>query len=389
MIMIWKKISTVACFSLFAAAAFAQQALWGGGNLISPEINSDNSVTFRLHAPKASKVIVQGDFKPYSLEMKETNNGVWEATTESLPSELYCYSFIVNGLKITDPNNVYQIRDIATINNIFIVGNGIGDDYMVQNVPHGNVSKVWYSSPTLGMEQRRMTVYTPAGYEEGKQKYPVLYLLHGAGGDENAWSELGRATQILDNLIAKGLVKPMIVVMPNGNGAQQAAPGEAYGNMVKPSFMQPKMMEGSIEKAFPDIMKYVEKHYRTINNKSNRAICGLSMGGFHSLYISALYPDKFGYVGLFSAAINKQNKQGDNSDVYENIDQKLAAQFKNPPLLYWIGIGKDDFLYKDNVDFRKKLDENGYKYTYMETDGGHIWRNWRIYLTEFTQKIFK
>ena len=171
MIMIWKKISTVACFSLFAAAAFAQQALWGGGNLISPEINSDNSVTFRLHAPKASKVIVQGDFKPYSLEMKETNNGVWEATTESLPSELYCYSFIVNGLKITDPNNVYQIRDIATINNIFIVGNGIGDDYMVQDVPHGNVSKVWYSSPTLGMEQRRMTVYTPAGYEEGKQKY--------------------------------------------------------------------------------------------------------------------------------------------------------------------------------------------------------------------------
>lgn len=147
-------------------------------------------------------------------------------------------------------------------------------------------------------------------------------------------------------------------------------------------------MEGSIEKAFPDIIKYVEKHYRTYTDKKHRAICGLSMGGFHSLYISALYPDMFGYVGLFSAAIHKDNK-GPNADVYQNLEQKLAKQFQHAPELYWIGIGKTDFLYNDNVSYRKLLDEKGYKYTYMETGEGHIWRNWRIYLSEFTPLLFK
>lgn len=161
----------------------------------------------------------------------------------------------------------------------------------VCEVPHGTVSKVWYPSPTLGMERRRMTVYTPAGYEDSNKQYPVLYLLHGAGGDENAWSELGRAIQIFDNLIAQGKAEPMIVVMPNGNAAQEAVPGEYPNSMYKPSFANPKTMEGSFEKAFPDIMKYVESHYRTINDKNHRAIAGLSMGGFHSLYISANNPD--------------------------------------------------------------------------------------------------
>lgn len=234
-----------------------------------------------------------------------------------------------------------------------------------------------------------MTVYTPAGYESSKKKYPVLYLLHGAGGDENAWTELGRAAQILDNLIAQGKAEPMIVVMPNGNGAQEAAPGEAPNSMVKPSFMNPKTMDGAIEKAFPDVMKYIEKNYRVYTDKNHRAIAGLSMGGFHSLYISAYYPNKFGYVGLFSAATSKQVNKGVTSDVYENLEDKLAVQFKNAPKLYWIGIGKTDFLYKDNMDFRKILDNNGYKYTYMETDGGHIWKNWRIYLTEFVPLLFK
>ena len=222
------------------------------------------------------------------------------------------------------------------------------------------------------------------------KKYPVLYLLHGAGGDENAWVEQGRAAQILDNLIAQGKAEPMIVVMPNGNGGQQAAPGEAADGMPKPQFMNPKTMDGAIEKAFPDVMKYVEKNYRVKTDKNSRAICGLSMGGFHSLYISAYYPNKFGYVGLFSAATSKQaSKEGQLSDVYQNLEQKLAVQFKNAPKLYWIGIGKTDFLYKDNQEYRSLLDKHGYKYTYMETDGGHIWRNWRVYLTEITPLLFK
>lgn len=391
----------VVTICLISTNAFAQQALWNNTDIISPKINADKSVTFRIKAPKAIKIEVEGDFllpqkmeTPFGVmegtgksELKETKDGVWEYTSAPLASELYNYSFIVDGQKMNDPNNVYLVRDVSTVTNYFLIPEGRADGYSVQNVPHGNLSKVWYASPTLGMKQRRMTVYTPAEYYNTTKKYPVLYLLHGAGGDENSWSELGRAVQILDNLIAQGKAKPMIVVMPNGNGSEEAAPGEAPNSMVKPTMMVPKMMDGSIEKAFPDVMKYVEKHYRTLSDKKGRAICGLSMGGFHSLYISALYPDKFDYVGLFSAAIHAQNK-GENTDVYDNMDRKLATQFGKAPKLYWIGIGKTDFLYKDNTDFRKKLDEKHYPYTYMETDGGHIWRNWRIYLTEFAQKLF-
>ena len=216
-----------------------------------------------------------------------------------------------------------------------------------------------------------------------------LYLLHGAGGDENAWSELGRAVQILDNLIAQGKCTPMIVVMPNGNGAQQATPGEYANSMYKPRFFNERCMEGSIEAAFvKDVVSYVDSHYRTIRNKDYRAVAGLSMGGFHSLYISANNPNVFSYVGLFSAALNRQGK-GENDWIYQNLDQKLKNVFALKPKLYYIAIGKDDFLYQDNVDFRKKLDEIGAKYEYHESSDGHVWKNWRIYLNDFLPKLFK
>lgn len=391
---------TICCIVTFG---FAQEALWNISNVISPVVNDDHTVTFRLYAPKAMKVELQGDFLPpikmksstgimYDgpgrIEMKETANGQWEYTTPPLASELYYYSFIMDGRQMLDPNNVYQIRDVASVVNVFIVGGGRGDNYAVQDVPHGTVSKVWYESPTLGMAQRRMTVYTPAGYEQGKKRYPVLYLLHGAGGDEESWADLGRATQILDNLIAQGKAEPMIVVMPNGVASRQAAPGEAPNSMVKPQMWVEGMMEGSYEKSFPDIMKYVETHYRTINNKAHRAIAGLSMGGFHTIQISANYPDKFDYVGPFSAVITS-DRAGKNRDLYDNFTAKLSRQFANPPKLYWTAIGKADiFLYNDNLAFRKMMDEKGYKYVYMETEGGHIWKDWRIHLTEFIQRIF-
>jgi hypothetical protein len=393
-------VALVAMMIAFGATA-QEKLISNTSNIVSPVINSDHTVTFKVHAPKASRVILTGDFLPKhkiltslgemesSVDMIENRDGVWEYTTAPLESELYTYQLIANGQQIYDPSNVYQLRDIATYSNYFIVGDGKADVYKVQEVPHGTIAKVWYPSNHLDLKMRRMTVYTPAGYEDGKGKYPVLYLLHGAGGDENAWTELGRAAQILDNLIAQGKVEPMIVVMPNGNGAQEAAPGEYPNSMYKPSFSNPVCMDGSIEKAFPDVMSYVEKHYRTINDKAHRAICGLSMGGFHSLYISANNPSLFGYVGLFSAAINRRVKEGANIDVYQNLEEKLAKQFKDAPKLYWIGIGNSDFLYKDNCNYRQLLDQKGYKYTYVETDGGHIWRNWRIYLTEFSQKLFK
>ena len=247
-------------------------------------------------------------------------------------------------------------------------------------------SRIWYDSPALGLE-RRMTVYTPAGYETSGKRYPVLYLLHGMGGDEEAWISLGRTAQILDNLIAQGKAKPMIVVMPNGNASQEAAPGESSRGMVPPTMQLPKTMEGSYEQAFPEIVKFIDKNYRTIKSKSGRAIAGLSMGGFHSLHISKQYPDMFNYIGLFSAAI-MPNKEV-SSPIYENMGGKLKVQFDKNPALYWIAIGKTDFLYKANEEYRKLLDEKGYKYTYYESDEGHIWKNWRIYLTEFVPMLFR
>ena len=374
---------------LMPVAALAQQALWGNAPVVSPEIHENKTVTFRLRAPKAVKVQVTGDFLAKGVaDLVENKEGVWEYTTpEPLKPELYGYTFLVDGLKINDPSNVYMIRDVATITNVFIIGGERADLYKVNDVPHGTVSKVWYDSPSLGMD-RRLTIYTPAGYETSGKRYPVFYLLHGMGGDENAWSELGRATQILDNLIAQGKAEPMIVVMTNGNAALEAAPGESsLGWEKQPTFQLPKTMEGSFEMHFPEVVKFVDKHYRTKANKKNRAIAGLSMGGFHSLHISKQYPDMFNYVGLFSAAIMPGKNA--TSPVYEDMEGKLATQFAKKPALYWIAIGKTDFLYKANVEYRKLLDAKGYPYEYFENEDGHIWRNWRIYLSEFAPKLFK
>ena len=373
---------------LLPIEALAQQALWGNAPVVSPEIHENNTVTFRLRAPKAVKVQVMGDCIAKGVaDLVENKEGVWEYTTpEPLKPELYGYTFLVDGLKINDPSNVYMIRDVATVTNVFIIGGERADLYKVNDVPHGTVSKVWYDSPTAGFD-RRLTVYTPAGYETSGKRYPVFYLLHGMGGDENAWSELGRATQILDNLIAQGKAEPMIVVMTNGNIALEAAPGESSLGYVPPTFQLPKTMEGSFETHFPEVVKFIDKHYRTKANKKSRAIAGLSMGGFHSLHISKQYPDMFNYVGLFSAAIMPDKNA--ISPIYENMEEKLAIQFAKKPALYWIAIGKTDFLYKANVEYRKLLDEKGYPYEYFENEDGHIWRNWRIYLSEFTPKLFK
>ncbi|MBQ8224930.1 MAG: esterase [Bacteroides sp.] len=395
-----KRMMLFSALMLIAALSFAQQALWGGAQVVSPEIHDDNTVTFRLRAPKAVKVQVTGDFLPTQkietpygefdapgvADLTENREGVWEYTTPApLAPELYSYTLLVDGLKINDPANVYMIRDVASVTNVFIIGGEHADLYKVNNVPHGTVSKLWYNSPTLGLN-RRLTVYTPAGYETSSKRYPVFYLLHGMGGDENAWSELGRAAQIMDNLIAQGKAKPMILVMTNGNAAQEATPGESSLGYVAPTMNLPKTMEGSFETHFPEVVKFIDKTYRTKANKQNRAIAGLSMGGFHALHISKQYPDMFNYVGLFSAAIMPDKEV--TSPIYQEMESKLKTQFAKQPALYWIAIDKTDFLYKANEEYRKLLDEKGYKYEYFETGEGHIWKNWRIYLSEFAPKLF-
>lgn len=374
------------------SCTWSQQALFGGTNITSPEVNADNTVTFRFMAPDAGEVRISGDWMPAqgwtpgSELMKKEEKGLWTYTTAALPSDLYSYSFTVDGVRCNDPNNVYMIRDVASVTNVFITGGGKGDLYKVNSVPHGSVTRRWYNSPSLGQD-RRITIYTPPGYEKSSESYPVLYLLHGMGGDEEAWINLGRTSQILDNLIAQGRAKPMIVVMPNGNVAQEAAPGESSLGFYKPAMQLPNTMDGKYEETFKDIIQFVESSYRVVPEKSARAIAGLSMGGFHSLHISRFYPQTFGYIGLFSAAILADEKV--TSKVYENFDETLNLQMTNGYKLYWIGIGKTDFLYKYNQEFRKKLDDIKMPYEYRESEGGHTWTNWRVYLSEFVPKLFK
>ena len=398
---------TALCIGL---SAQAQQALFGGRSLESPVINADGTVTFRFQAPKAIKVEVTGDFMPTVKrevefngnkmtvespgvgELKEGKGGVWEYTTPfAVAPDMYNYTFRVDGVSQIDPHNMWVNRDVASLTSVLLVpaAGERSDLYAIHKVPHGTVSKVWYHSDLAGFD-RRLTVYTPAGYETSKAKYPVLYVLHGIGGDEDAWVTQGRATQILDNLIARGEAKPMIVVFTNGNISQEAAPGENSTGYVHPTMSLPQTMEGTFETAFPEVVKFIDSRYRTLAKKQGRAICGLSMGGFHTLYITLNNPDMFNYSGMFSAAIGTGSESSAAyPGIYEDVDGKLARYFGKKPALLWIGIGNTDFLIQSNNDFRKKLDAAGYPYKYMETDGGHIWKNWRIYLSEFVPLLFK
>lgn len=385
--------------TLFCWSATAQQNLFPSQDLKSAIVNEDGSVTFNFLAPKAHKVQIVGDFMEGEkgtnvgmassgiVDMTEGEGGVWTYTSHPLVSELYSYTFLVDGIATIDPNHPYVFRDFATLTNLFVIPGGMGDLYSVQDVPHGNVTAVWYHSDGLKMD-RRMNVYTPAEYlANPKKKYPVLYLLHGMGGDEDEWKNFGRACTIIDNLIAQGKAEPMIVVMPNGHAGMSAAPGESSMGYYKPYHFTKGTMDGEFETFFPEIVKFVDKHFRTKANKASRAIAGLSMGGFHSAHISANYPDLFAYVGLFSAAVGVSDTSV--SPMYQDLDAKIAAQFKKGVKLYWLGCGNVDFLYNNNKSFREKLDAKGFPYVYMETDGGHVWKNWRIYLADFAPRLFK
>ena len=406
-----KRILTIVAALTLTVSAFAQQALWGGQNVESPVINADGTVTFRYRAPKAVRVQVTGDFLPTQklefemngnkmsydapgvADLTEGQGGVWEYTTPFVVApEMYTYTMIVDGNTVIDNNNVFVNRDIASLTSVLLVPKAgeRSDLYAIHRVPHGTVSKVWYPSQTAGFD-RRLTVYTPAGYESNpKTKYPVLYVLHGIGGDEDAWVTQGRATQILDNLIARGQAKPMIVVFTNGNISEEAAPLENSTGYTRPTMSLPQTMEGTFETSFPEVVKFIDSHYRTIAKKQGRAICGLSMGGFHTLYVTLNNPDMFNYSGMFSAAIGTGSEQtAAHKEIYADVDAKLATYFSRKPALLWIGIGSTDFLIQSNNEFRAKLDAAGYPYQYMETDGGHIWRNWRIYLSEFVPLLFK
>lgn len=351
----------------------------------SPEIAKDGTVTFKVKAPEADTVKLIIDSRLDTL-MKRQGNETWSLTLRDLEPDLYMYYYVIDGMKVLDNDNAHALRDVKSVMNTFVLDPKGDCPMAVHDVPHGEVRAVWYDSPTLGTT-RRMMIYLPPGYEQDRQRYPVFYLLHGSGGDETVWLEQGRAAQVLDNLIASGNAEPMIVVMPNGNVDEQAASNmSALGN-VQPTFAHKNWMDGTFEQTFNDIMTWVDNNYRTRPAKRFRAIAGLSMGGYHSLYISANQPDDFAYVGLFSPAISRMDNG--KCKIYDDLEAKLVTQFKQRPKLYWLGIGEKDFLYKDNAEFRKLLDKNRLRYTYHESGAGHEWANWRDYLVIFVQQLFK
>ena len=380
-----KRLYLLAALLLPAFAAQAQQAIFERHDTRSPQFNDDGTVTLRIKAQEAQKVSIVGDCIENGHADLTQQDGLWSYTTKVLPAELYNYRFYVDGAEVQDASNIERSRDVRSFMSTFIVSKEEGDcGYLYQNhnVDHGDVAHVWYDSPRLGMK-RRMSIYTPPGYDKGKD-FPVLYLLHGAGGDEEAWLTLGRTAQIMDNLIALGKAKPMIVVMPNGNASDDAGPLESgIKNKERP--------KTTYEESFADIMDYVQSHYKVRKGADNTALCGLSMGGYHTFRISMLNPGTFGYIGLYSAAVRLDRSQKSFEEQLADHPEaaaQLKAVFDAKPHLYWIAIGKEDFLYQQNVALRQYLDKKQYRYEYFENEGGHIWRNWRIYLSMFAPRLF-
>jgi enterochelin esterase family protein len=382
------KLSLTNWLLIFSIGLFAQNSQ----RLVSPEILPDNSVIFRIKAPGASSVQVVGtfavDFKPVPLAKKDSN--IFEVKVGPLPSDMYEYRFILDSALMLDPNNNAVTRDGSYVENRLLIPGKLGNLIATQNVPHGNVTAIWYSSPTLGTV-RRMFVYTPPGYEIGKDKYPVLYLLHGGGGDEEGWINRGRANYIIDNLIATKEALPMIVVITNGNPDAVAAP------LDKPLNTNSKditgfggMASGRFEESLvKDVVPYIQKNYRVIADADHRALTGFSMGGYQTQNITNNNPGMFNYIGVMSMGLF--SSFGSNNTNYDK--EKHVAQLKvlmaSKPKFYWIGIGKADFLYATVTKLRNLYDEIGFKYTYRESDGNHTWNEWRLYLAELAPKFFK
>ncbi|MDT8401670.1 MAG: alpha/beta hydrolase-fold protein [Bacteroidales bacterium] len=415
-----KKIGvTAAAFSVlppniynYAAAETGQQAQ----AFISPEINSNGSVTFRLSAPDATSVTLNGDYPlGEGIMMIKDTTGNWSVTTVSLKDDLFGYYFNVNGVRTIDPRNVYTIRDGSRYFSVVNVPGTKSDNYIVNDIPHGTLSQEWYPSPALNMERRRMYVYTPPGYESGLERYPVLYLLHGGGGDEDAWANMGKAPQILDNLIGKGKAKPMILVMTNGNSNQIAA-----RNVISTTNIGEELRGGTggfrrnitqfPKSLVQDVVPFIDKNYRSVNKREGRAIAGLSMGGAQTFLAAFNNLDKFAWLGEFSGGFtllpdvaipvtppyNADKLRGPDLSRSINTEKFLALlpelnEDANSKLrLLYISIGADDTLITTHNKLKEILNSLGVKYTLVEIPGyAHEWSFWRLILSDFVPRLFR
>lgn len=353
---------------------------------VSPEVLAENKVAFRIYAPNANEVTLVGGDIPdigQGVELKKAENGVWEATVGPVPAGAYRYHFNVDGLLVVDPRNSTTSETNSNVASLaYVPGSEWAD---VKNVPHGAVAQVTYWSTTLN-RARRMHVYTPPGYDNGGDRYPVLYLLHGAFDCDEAWSSVGRAGFILDNLIAAGKAKPMIVVMPAGHTGpfRFGPPGDG-------SFQ--RQMDEFVGDFASDVRPCVEKNYRVRAERSQRAIAGLSMGGAQTLNIAFAKLGDFGHVGVFSSGVFgiAGGFGGAPPNHQWEADRKTVlddAALKDGLKLVWFATGKDDFLVQTTAATVDMLKSHGFKVTYHETDGGHTWINWRDYLGQFAPLLF-
>ncbi len=350
--------------------------------VISPQVGADRQITFRILAPQAEGVKMTGGDFPNNAQgapMTKADNGIWEVTIGPVPAGAYRYGFNIGGVFIADPSNPLASESNNRVWSLVVVPGSKFQD--TRDVPRGAVASVTYYSAALH-KFRRMHVYTPPGYETGKGKFPVLYLLHGASDSDDSWSTVGRAGFILDDLIADGRAKPMIVVMPHGHTDLVRRPQESE-----------EMQRDFSEQVVP----YVEKNYRVITDRSHTAIAGLSMGGAQTLNLFAKHPDKFAYVGVFSSGLIGSYgppRPGAAPAAGPTWEESHKEFLDNPASrkglkLFWFATGKEDRLIPTTTGTVGMFKQHGYTPVFQESEGGHTWLNWRDYMNEFVPQLFQ
>jgi enterochelin esterase-like enzyme len=356
--------------------------------LLSPEILPDRQVVFRIYAPKASAVSVRGDWMGSSdpLKLIKDEKGVWSVTASPLTPDFYTYTFDVDGVRTLDPKNPTVKPGNTSLDDMFYVPGPEAAFEDNRAVPHGEIRQVWYQSSTLGM-QRRMHVYMPPGYERGSARYPVFYLLHGGGDEDAGWSTIGRAGFIVDNLLAEGKAKPMIVVMPNGSLPRPASLTPATPGAVPDPAAMAAAQDRFTNELLKEIVPFVEKNYRALAGRESRAIAGLSMGGGQTLRVVTTNPDQFAYVAVWSMGVNAQASA--------DFEKRSTAFFGDADRtnkwikLFSISVGDRDFTVAGAKNLAELLKKHGIKHELHMSGGGHTWINWRHYLNDYAPLLFR
>ncbi|MGV3587578.1 MAG: alpha/beta hydrolase-fold protein [Adhaeribacter sp.] len=358
-----------------------------GPLVVSPQIHPDKKVTFRYQAPSAKEVKLSAQFEKGPVAMTKEANGIWSVTVGPVKPDIYPYNFVVDGISVMDPANVAFFPNERFKASLVDIPGDAPLIHALKDVPHGAVSYEYY--PSVSGTTGSLVVYTPPGYDkEASKKYPVFYLIGGTTDTEETWFKVGRANLILDNLIAEGKAKPMIIVMPYGNIEARIAeqkggpkPADPMGRESEEAVSRAKTFEADLIK---NVLPYIEKNYRTINNKDNRAIGGFSRGGGQTLRTAFSNMDKFSYVCCYSAYLSPKEMESSYKPIYENAS-RTNQQLK----LFWISVGNEDFLYNSTVEFMDFLKAKNVNYKSLVTDGGHTWMNTKVYLTQTAQLLFK